>query len=107
MTTLTQRRQTLISATHQPEAAPATIGALADMLTLLWHNLEPSTTDHANNYITRTALAAHFGVGKTRIATAIARAKLQGITTGKTTRYPRAEAIKRLAPHLSGPLPVC
>lgn len=104
--TPTTPRQQLIAATGQPEEAPATIGALASMLATLWQHLETTSSAEENRLVSVNELANHYRCGTTRIATAIAAARVEGVRVGPATRYPRAATLRAIAPHLSAPLPV-
>lgn len=84
----------------KPDCAAPTVGDLNRLWEAISRALKAAAPD-AGEYVTELALCQHFHCSRTRIATAIHRAKLQPTQIGRARKYPRAIAIAALAPHLS------
>lgn len=83
----------------KPDCAAPTVGDLNRLFDAILTALKTHTPD-AGEYITEGELCKHFHCSRTRIATAIHRARLQPTQIGRARKYPRALAISALAPHL-------
>lgn len=88
----------LLAATGYNPAAPPTNESVAAMLC----SLEEARRAEQDKQGTATTadLLKHFRVSRTRLATAMQRAKLQPVTSGRCPRYDRAHALEALAPYL-------
>ena len=93
--------ETLLCHLGHPKAIPNNEG-LARALKAMYDSLTAAAGEGA--YVTRADLARHFGVGDLRIATALHKARITGIKTGRITRYPRETTIAAIVPYLTGTL---
>lgn len=88
----------LLAATGYNPAAPPTNESVAAMLCAMEDALR---AEQANQGTATTAdLLQYFRVSRTRLATALQRAKVAPITGGRRPRYDRAATIAALTPYL-------